>query len=388
MESLDHLLGRLPNSHGFQLSGIAAAADLPDELARLHSWLAKGYHGGMAYLAHHPERRADVRLSEPRARSVLMLGMNYYQGEREEELPSLAHGRVSRYARGKDYHDLIGQRLERLAQDLAKAGEELGWEPLHWRAFVDASPLLERQYAERAGLGFVGKHTLLIHPGTGSYYFLAGLALSWDLPPSDPLEGTCGRCTRCLDTCPTDAFPQAGVLDARRCISYLTIEHKGPIDDSELARGLGDWVFGCDACQDVCPYNKNAPPTREADFRGPAFVDLRALAALRTNRESNEALAGLPMQRARRRGLQRTAALLMVNRAEEMLASGVREACEWTELDELAVLLRQRAAEDAENPGLAESLRNALGRYDLMRAGATKRGPTQGADHMPPAGTA
>jgi epoxyqueuosine reductase len=347
--ALAQALKRAARARGFQLAGVAEAVDLPEDLRRLERWLEAGRQGQMAWMEREPDRRADVRRSLPEARSILMLGMNYFQGERVENPPEpVGWGRIARYARGSDYHDLIGERLELLAQDAA----DLAGRAVASRAFVDASPLLERAYAERAGLGFIGKNGCLIAPGLGSWVFLAGLALDLVLPPDDPLSGTCGRCSRCLTACPTDAFPAPWELDARRCISYLTIENRDPIEDESLTRGLGDWAFGCDVCQDVCPYNKKAPATDEAAFLGPAFVDLRALLAIKTNREFNQGFLGSPLQRARRKGLQRTAAHLLANQLEAASASPQERAA-------MAGSLEKLASEETENPALANSFRDA-----------------------------
>jgi epoxyqueuosine reductase len=392
-------LKRAARARGFQLAGIAPAEPLERELRRLTDWIAAGFHGAMEWIAKEPERRLDPRQTMPEARCVLMLGMSYHQqdgagpGDRDaprpaaprnvvdlnltgdnvaggtvdddnvvagEVLPSTpgGRGRIARYARGRDYHDLIGERLALLAADAAAiAGRDLAWRP-----FVDAGPLMERAFAERAGLGFVGKNTCLIHPGGGSWYFLAGLALDLPLPADDPIDGTCGRCTRCLDACPTAAFEAAGRLDARRCISYLTIEQRDAIGDDSLAARLDGWAFGCDVCQDVCPYNKSPEPCAEPEFDGPATLDLRALLAIRTNADCNARFRGSPLQRARRRGLQRTAAHLLVN---ELLARGNLSAGDRSRLAaDLRADLVALVSDERENPTLIPSLREAIARLD------------------------
>lgn len=360
----------LARQRGFALVGIACAEPLPEALTRLHHWLAAGHHARMDWLTRDPARRADVRRTMPEAHSVLMLGMPYADATARQHppAPSRLHGRVSRYARGADYHGVIEERLRLLARDLEELAARRDLEPPAWHAFVDAQPLMERQYAQKAGLGFIGRHTLLIHParhGGGSWFFLAALALSWPLPADAPLEGTCGSCTRCLDACPTGAFPQPGVLDARRCISYLTIETKEPVDDPALATAMSDHLFGCDICQEVCPYNKLAPPLPpDSPFEGEGFLDLREVLAIRSNREFNVRFAGSPIQRARRRGLQRTAAQMLVNHAR---TTPPGEAAAWRELDELAEAVRALALSEAEEPRLRAVLEARLRDFDALR---------------------
>jgi epoxyqueuosine reductase len=364
----------LAREAGFQLAGLARAEPLDGELEHLREWLGEGHHGTMDYMAKRPEARANAQAALSEARTILMLGMNYFQGEKTETPPGAGYGRLARYARGADYHDVIGERLEQLAERLHEWGKARGLEPLVSRPFVDAQPLLERGYAERAGLGFFAKNSCLIHPEHGSWFFIAGLALSWELTPDAPITGTCGRCTRCLDACPTDAFPRPGIVDARRCISYLTIEMRDEIASVELERGLGDWLFGCDVCQDVCPYNKAPEPTSEPAFQGEAFLDLRQLATLSDNRLFNQQFKGSPVQRGRRRGLQRTAAHLVANEVEGLLSkiqSGevspavARNAL--NRLQEVAKELVARAENEAENPGLADQITRSLDRFDAAR---------------------
>ena len=247
---------------GFNLVGITAARPSPTLNAYLH-WISSGMHGTMRWMAR-PDRQARRRdLTEilPGVRTLLVVGLDYAQtAGMEALLEDPARGRIAAYAWGLDYHELMTSRLEKLAAWLQhESGQQAAQ-----RVYVDTGALLERSHAQQAGLGFFGKNTMLIHPRRGSHFFLGELLTSLEFDEHDrPQEGaSCGSCTRCLNACPTDAFPRPFVLDARRCISYLTIEHKGWIE-RELRPLTGNWIFGCDICQDVCPFQRFALPTRE-----------------------------------------------------------------------------------------------------------------------------
>lgn len=237
---------------GFHRVGIARVTPLTEDFDRYQRFIAAGYHGAMAWLA----RDAEVRRSVdhpgilPGARSVVVCALSYHRSDTPSPMPGAT---IARYARGRDYHNFLRKRLRRLA---AWMRTTLG---AHARPMVDTAPVLERAWARRAGVGFVGKNGCIIAPGLGSYLLLGEVVSTLPLEPDTPLEPRCGDCTRCLDLCPTKAFVAPRVLDARRCISYLTIEQTGPIDE-ELRAPIGDRIFGCDDCQDVCPFNKTAPP--------------------------------------------------------------------------------------------------------------------------------
>lgn len=226
---------------------------------RLDEWLAKGYAGTMRYLHRQAARRKDPRRIAPEARAVVVVLDNYYTRDGAEE--SVAP-RIAKYARGKDYHRATGQRLDQLAEFLRASGARLS------RTFVDAGPVPERELAQRAGLGWIGKNTMLIRPDAGSFFFIGSVFTDLPLGADESFDvDRCGSCTRCLDACPTDAFVEPRLLDATRCISYLTIEQKGPIPD-ELAERFEGFVFGCDICNDVCPWNQRfAQPTNLPEFQ-------------------------------------------------------------------------------------------------------------------------
>ncbi|NLF10646.1 MAG: tRNA epoxyqueuosine(34) reductase QueG [Anaerolineaceae bacterium] len=301
---------------GLDLVGIVPAQPART-FDRYEEWLAAGYQGEMAYLARADavEKRRDPARILPEARTVVAVGLNYHT----VPLPPVlrddpSRGIVASYAWGPDYHDVMLPRLHGLAEAIARATGR----PVPYRAYVDTGPVLERDVAARAGLGFVGKNTNLIRPRLGSWFFLGELLLGMELEPLQepaPAAGTCGRCTRCLDACPTGALVAPYTLDARRCISYLTIELKGPIPRG-LRPLMGNRIFGCDICQEVCPWNRRfARPTREAAFRpdrevvAPRLLDLLAL----DDEGFRRRFAGSPVKRAKRRGLLRNAAVAAGN---------------------------------------------------------------------------
>ncbi|MGH7412912.1 MAG: tRNA epoxyqueuosine(34) reductase QueG [Candidatus Rokuibacteriota bacterium] len=286
---------------GFDLV-TAGPAGPPEHGPALRSWLEAGHAGTMGYL----ERRLEERLDPPRvlpgARSVLCVALNYFQGEPED----VSWRPVSRYAWGRDYHDVIGPRLERLAAYLAEGAGARS------RGYVDTGPVLERDLAARAGLGWIGKNTMLLHPRLGSWFFIGVLLTTAELTHDQPLADRCGTCRACLDACPTGAFVAPYVLDARRCVSYLTIEHRGDIDP-DLHAGMSGWQFGCDVCQEVCPWNRKAPVTTAADFQPrAAYPSANALIAMDDDGLRSR-FQGTPLLRAKAAGLRRNAAIWRAN---------------------------------------------------------------------------
>jgi epoxyqueuosine reductase len=277
-------------------------AEPPAHGAALRRWIEAGYAGTMAYL----ERRLDERLDParvlPGAASVVCVALNYYQGD----APDPSWLPVARYAWGRDYHDVMQPWLERLARHLA---ESCG---ARSRAYVDTGPVLERDLAARAGLGWIGKNTMLLHPNLGSWFFIGVLLTTAELDRDAPLADRCGSCRACLDACPTGAFPAPYVLDARRCIAYATIEHRGPIDPA-LHGGIGSWQFGCDLCQTACPWNRKAPVSPHADFRPTEPYPAAEAIAEMTDDEFRGRFAGTALSRARAAGLRRNAAIALDN---------------------------------------------------------------------------
>lgn len=253
-----HLIKQEATRLGFTFAGIAKAEFLEDTAHQLEAWLNQGYHGNMQYMENHFDKRLDPTKLVPGAKSVVTLMYSYYT-EKEQEDPTAP--KISKYAYGKDYHHVIKHKLKTLILFIE---EQIG--AVEGRCFVDSAPVMERQWAKRSGIGWTGKNTLLIHPKAGSYFFLAELIIDLELEPDSPMKDYCGRCTRCIDACPTEAIsPQGYLVDGSKCISYLTIELKEAIPDSFQGK-MDNWMFGCDVCQQVCPWNRFAKPHQEAQF--------------------------------------------------------------------------------------------------------------------------
>ena len=298
---------RLARECGFELAGIATAEPLPDDSRRYIDWVDRGMAGAMGYLT---DRRAHVR-TDPKlllatARSIICVG-KLYNGPhpRSTELEEAGRGWISRYAWGEDYHDVLRGGLQELA---AKLG------PDHdYKICVDTAPLLERSYARQAGLGWIGKNTCLINQEIGSWIFLGEILTSLAVEPDSPPPDRCGTCTRCIDACPTQAIASGGYeIDARRCIAYFTIELHGAAPE-EMRAHIGQHVFGCDICQDVCPWNSRAPLAQEPAFEARHFAPpLDELAAL-TEDEFRSRFRGSPIERAKYAGFLRNVAIAMGN---------------------------------------------------------------------------
>ncbi len=311
---------------GFHLCGVSPAV-APGGLAKFDEWLASGYAGQMHYLGERREAYAHPRHVLDGVRSVVMLAMPYATGAAGET--ASGGGRVSRYAwGGEDYHDLIRERLHKLADFLREL-----FPAASTRGVVDTAPLLEREFAQLAGLGWIGKNTLLLSKHAGSYFFLAALLTDQELIYDAPhATDHCGTCTACLDACPTGAFVEPYVLDATRCISYLTIELQDVIP-AELRPGMGDWVFGCDVCQDVCPWNHEAPTTDEQAFSPRQNLNPLDLAELFDLDEPafRARFRKTPLWRSHRRGLLRNAAIVLGN---QKAVSAIAALCKGLEDNE------------------------------------------------------
>ncbi|MGE3842943.1 MAG: tRNA epoxyqueuosine(34) reductase QueG [Vicinamibacterales bacterium] len=299
---------------GFDLCGIARADSYP-ELAFYSTWIASGMAASMHYLERTAEQRADVRHVMPSTRSVIVLGTNYhtdrpYSTESQDARRAL----VARYAWGDDYHDVIAARLAQLVSWM-RAQTPTAFEA---RAYVDTGPVQERVYAQYAGLGWIGKNTCLINLEQGSWLFLAEVLCSLDLEPDEPEYDHCGTCTECLKACPTGALVEPGVLDANRCLSYWTIEHRGPLPEP-WQRAIGAHIYGCDICQEVCPWNVAPPLASDPAWQPRPVFDRVALATLSDLPDDTlrHALKGSPMRRAKLEGLRRNIAAAMRNSPPE-----------------------------------------------------------------------
>ncbi len=349
---------------GFSAVGVASA-DPPPHWAFYLGWLEQGYAGEMAYLARDLDRRGDPRQVVPGAKSVLCVAMDYGPGGSAGSNAAGPVGRVSSYARGDDYHDLMGDRLSRLLDEVRRLESSAGG-----RAYVDTGPVLERTFAARAGIGWFGKHTNLIRKRGGSWFFLGTLILTLELDYDSPVADHCGTCERCIQACPTGAILEPYVLDARRCISYLSIELKGAIP-RDLRSGMGPWIFGCDVCQDVCPWNiKHGRPSPEPAFRSrpgleapdlPQFLGMDQAAF-------SDRFRGSPVKRAKRRGLLRNTAVVLGNTGDEAHVPVLARA-----LEDPEPLVRGHAAWALGRVG-GEGARHALVCASAVEADAYVRG--------------
>jgi epoxyqueuosine reductase len=332
--ALHEELERRAREAGFDAVGITPADAIPQAAPRLREFLARGHHGTMGWMADTAERRQSPRALWPEARSVIMLGMNY--GPDHDPLSVLeerTRGAISVYAQGRDYHDVIKGRLKQLAGWLhSTIGHEV-------KVFVDTAPVMEKPLAEAAGIGWQGKHTNLVSRDLGSWLFLGAIFTTAELPADAPERDHCGSCRKCLDICPTDAFPAPYQLDARRCISYLTIEHKGHIP-AEFRAPMGNRIYGCDDCLAVCPWNKFAREASEAKLRArdgarsPLLSELLALddAAFRAR------FSGSPIKRIGRDRFIRNVLIAAGNSGDQSLRSQVAAL-----LDDAAPLVRAMA---------------------------------------------
>jgi len=313
-------LSELVRSEGLSVAGIARAEALPRKERAFAEFLRRGHAGSMSYLHHQAPKRYRPTSLVPSARSIVFVALNYYRAMPEPPSPATGSrsparfGRVARYAQGRDYHKVIGNRIKRIAKTLRNEFPQESF-----RAFTDATPLSERVYAARAGVGFHGRHTLLINPSLGSWFLIGEIVTTIDMEPSsypaDQRPHCPPGCRRCLHACPTDAIYAPHRFDARRCISYLTIEHQGSIP-VDLREYMQDWLFGCDRCQEVCPLNRHVTETSEADFltdnAGP-FVSIDEVLNLKNDAEVRQRFAGSPLLRSKRRGLVRNACVVATN---------------------------------------------------------------------------
>ncbi len=319
---------------GFNLAGISSVHDFP-ELARFPEWIAAGHAGEMKYLESRDEsgnlRRASLKSAFPWAHSVIVCAVNYNTAHPcSTAVNNPGHGWISRYAWSRDdYHDSVLRRVREVENQLKEfcAHNPVNDEALETRAYVDTGPVVERVYAKYAGVGWLGKNTCVINQQIGSWLFLGVIITSLELSPDIPAPDRCGTCTRCIDACPTNAFVAPYQLDSNKCISYLTIEKRGPISE-ELREGMGHQVFGCDICQDVCPWNRKAPVTDKPEFQpreglvNPALAWLAEISA----EEFREKFRGSPIKRAKHFGLRRNALIAIGNGGQQALLPVVERA--------------------------------------------------------------
>ncbi len=296
---------------GFNMVGFAKAEFMDEEARRLEDWLNRGFHGQMHYMANHFDKRVDPTQLVPGAKSVVSLLYNYHNPDKQEDPDA---PKISQYAYGKDYHFVLKDKLKTLLQYIEQnIGQVAG------RCFVDSAPVLERDWAKRAGLGWTGRHTLLINPKAGSYFFLAELILDLELDYDAPMRDYCGTCRRCIDACPTEAIsPEGYLLDGSKCISYLTIELREALP-VEFKDKMDNWMFGCDVCQDVCPWNRFSQPHQE-----PAFEPHPDLLSMRksdweeiTQEVFNQVFKQSAVKRTKLEGLQRNIAFLNQSKGDQ-----------------------------------------------------------------------
>jgi epoxyqueuosine reductase len=295
---------------GFDLCGVAPAESFP-ELSFFREWLDRGYAGTMTYLHRSADRRSDVRRVMPSARSVIVTGAVYNGGQSySTERHDPRHGEVARYAWSEDYHHVLGGRLESLAAWMRESHDA----PFEARAYVDTGPVQERLYAQYAGIGWIGKNTCLINPDAGSWLLLGAIICSLPLQPDAPSIDQCGTCTLCLEACPTGAFVEPHVLDATRCLSYLTIEYRGSIPD-EHREPIGNHLFGCDICQEVCPWNGAPAVASDSSWSARADLNLASLIDLwhRADADLAALIEGTPLTRSGVAGLRRNLAVALGN---------------------------------------------------------------------------
>lgn len=291
-------------SQGFGAVGISEAVQLDEEAVRLQSWLGNNFHGTMSYMENYQEIRNDPRLLLDGAKSVISFAYNYYNPDFPSEKSGL---KISRYAAGRDYHKVLKGKLKRLVRAVETQIGQFGY-----RFCVDSAPIMERVWAVRSGIGWIGKNGNLIIPGKGSFFFLAELIVDLDLEYDNPATDHCGNCRLCIDACPTEAIVQPHVVDGRRCISYQTIEHKGELDPKR-ASGNREWIFGCDVCQSVCPFNRFSVLHSEPDFAPNETVGKLGEAdwSELTKEEYDKIFFGSAVKRAGYEGLKRNIRFLI-----------------------------------------------------------------------------
>ena len=310
-ERLRDTLREQAEALGFARVGFAAAAEPEATRERLLEWLTRGHQASMAWMERDPSRRWDVERILPGARSVIVVSLVYGTQVPVPARPGLP--RISRYAHGRDYHEVLGERLHALRERILELVPGT-----RTRIACDTSPIAEKAFAEAGGLGWIGKNSCLIHPRIGSWTFLGEIFTDLELPADPPIRDHCGSCTRCLDACPTDAFPEPYVLDANRCIAYWNIEHRGDFADG-WDRALGDWLVGCDICQEVCPWNRKAPRAQAPDFEPDPELVLTTLEEWErmSDEEYRRRVRGTAVSRVKPADMRRNARAVRENRERD-----------------------------------------------------------------------
>ncbi len=307
----------LPDSEPTALSDSVTASHentpLPARLWNwLTQWLEQGFHGTMTWMARDPERRSDPTKVLPGCRSMIMMGMNYYTDHDPDE--SDAAGRIARYAWGKDYHDVMKTRLKQLEEFLHDQIPDI-----QTRSYVDTGPIMEKAWAQEAGIGWIGKHSNLVSTTFGSWLVLGEILTTVELEPDESITDLCGSCSLCIQACPTQAIVEPYRVDAERCISYLTIEYRGSLEEipTELRAKIGNRIFGCDDCLDICPFNIHAQPTREPSFQPSSWALHPQLSKLKAlpHEEFHARTKGSPVRRAKQEGFQRNIQIALNNQA-------------------------------------------------------------------------
>ncbi len=299
----EHVIALAKNLQ-FDLVGFSRAGKLDEEIVHLKKWLGKNYQASMKYMEKNLDKREDVEQILPGAKSIISLGMNYYKDE--ELTVEEGYGKVSRYAWGRDYHYVIWEKLDELESELKKL------DPMfEGKSYVDTGPVMDKAWAVRAGLGWLGKHTNVINRENGSWFFIANIITNYEFEYSLPMADFCGSCTACIQACPTNAIVDEYIVDANKCISFLTIENKEEKIPSEFEYKFDEWIFGCDICQDVCPWNnKFSKPSEVKDFEPKnKTINLNNINTM-TNRSFKEKFSDSPISRAKLKGMKRNAAFL------------------------------------------------------------------------------
>ena len=305
MKITNEIIVQKAKSNGFDLVGFAKADELKEEISHLEEWLVKGYQAEMSYMGNNVDKRKDVSNILQNAKSVISLGLNYYHNIKFSNNPGT--GKVSRYAWGKDYHLIIWEKLSRLESELKEIDNNF-----ESKSYVDTGPVMDKVWAVKSGLGWMGKHTNLINKEFGSWFFIATIITNFEFDYAIPIPDFCGTCTSCIDACPTDAIVNPYIVDSNKCISFLTIENKNEISD-EFKGKFNNWIFGCDICQDVCPWNiKFSQETSSEDFNHPENMELNLNEVLEMSEEEFKSkFFNSPVKRTKLSGLKRNAKFLL-----------------------------------------------------------------------------